>query len=80
MESDDDEVDYSRSEPMVAKGQFREDRDQRPQGPRHDNRDNRGPRHDNRDNRGPRQENRDNRGPRQDNRNRNQNRGPRPPR
>ena len=83
LDSDDDEIDYSKSEPVVARGQFREDRDQRPQrpqGPRQDNRDNRGPRQDNRDNRGPRQDNRDNRGPRQDNRNRNQNRGPRPPR
>ena len=72
LDDEDDEIDYSKSAPVVTRGQFREDRDNR--GPRQDNRDNRGPRPDNRDNRGPRPDNRDNRGPRPDYRD---NRGPR---
>ena len=82
LDDEDDEIDYSKSAPVVSRGQFREDRDNR--GPRQDNRDNRGPRQDNRDNRGSRQDNRDNRGPRQQgqgNQNQNNpNRGQRPPR
>ncbi len=90
--ADDDEVDYSTSEPVIVRGQLREERDQRN---RHDNRDQRNQRQDQRSQRpqgrGPSQ---DHRGPRRDNRGPNQsprdpnrsqfdaqkNKGQRPPR
>jgi cell fate regulator YaaT (PSP1 superfamily) len=79
LDSDDDDIDYSNQEPVIARGQLREEREHR--GPRQHNRDTQRPRQDNRDNRGPRQDNRDNRGPRpqgQSNSSRNNhNRGPR---
>ena len=81
LEDDEDEIDYSKSGPVNARPQPRDDhRDNRGQ-------QNRGPRQDNRNqnqNRGPRQENRpqgqgqQNRGPNQGQQNPNQNRGPRP--
>ncbi len=88
LDEDEDDIDYSKSEPIVARGQFRGDRDSSPhrqqdsrdqqRGPRRDNRDNRGPRQDNRGQRGPRPDG-PNRGPQGQNRSQ-QNRGPRPPR